>query len=298
MVDRKQFTVGKDIGADPGGRGAPGCSTFETGWQVHARHAHGLAAFRVPTIPAADRTGTTFSTSRRGGRWWSSPSARASRCSWSSGGTRTPGSATASGAWTTTWPRRSEATEVVKKITRSEKINLLGCAPAAWTLGVRARAPAAPSAMSRPGAATFVVTMLTGAKPNVVGGARDRPRRAPRWNRRAAKEEIVPVVRAAQPVRHAAAERPGCSTTWSADGSRARLPAPFDVLAWKRLPDPPPGRTAQLRDGVEQAVHGRGGTAAGSSVAWREDRPSARSAATATTSAVTPTTSPRGGPAR
>jgi polyhydroxyalkanoate synthase subunit PhaC len=57
---------------------------------------------------------------------------------------------------------------LVKKITRSDKINLLGLCAGGITLSYVLAHLAAIRDESA-GAATFVVTMVTGEKPNVVG---------------------------------------------------------------------------------------------------------------------------------
>src|SRR5271157_339903 len=101
MVDRKQFTVGKDIGASPGAV-VYRDEMFELlQYTPTTPKVHSIPVLMVP--PEINRYYVMDLSS-------SSPSARASRCSWSPGGTRAPSSATASGAWTTTSPRWSEPT--------------------------------------------------------------------------------------------------------------------------------------------------------------------------------------------
>ena len=99
------------------------------------------------------------------------------------------------------------ANEVVKKITRSDKINLLGLCAGGITLSYVLAHLAAIGDESA-GSATFVVTMVTGDKANVVGMLDTSQARAV-LEQAAAKEDDRPGDRAAQPVRHAAAERPG-----------------------------------------------------------------------------------------
>ena len=60
------------------------------------------------------------------------------------------------------------AAEVVKKIARTEKVNFLGLCAGGITLAY-VLAHLATVGDETPGSATFVVTMLTGGKPNVVG---------------------------------------------------------------------------------------------------------------------------------
>ena len=77
MIDRKQFTIGKDIAA------TPGSVVYRD--EMFELLQYTPATPKVHTIPVLmippRSTGTTSWISRRGGRWSSSPSPRASRCS-------------------------------------------------------------------------------------------------------------------------------------------------------------------------------------------------------------------------
>ncbi|HTZ29890.1 MAG TPA: hypothetical protein VMC83_38195 [Streptosporangiaceae bacterium] len=82
------------------------------------------------------------------------------------------------------------ANEVVKKIARSDKVNLLGLCAGGITLSYVLAHYAAIGDESA-GSATFVVTMLTGQKANVVGMLDTRQARAV-LDQAAAAEQIVP----------------------------------------------------------------------------------------------------------
>ena len=99
------------------------------------------------------------------------------------------------------------ANEVVKKIARSQKINLLGLCAGGITLSY-VLAHLATTGDESPTSATFVVTMLTGEKQNVVGMLdTSHGAHGAQAGRRAQRDRARD--RAAQPVRPAAAERPG-----------------------------------------------------------------------------------------
>jgi polyhydroxyalkanoate synthase subunit PhaC len=121
------------------------------------------------------------------------------------------------------------ANEVVKKITRSDKINLLGLCAGGITLSYVLAHLAAIGDESA-GAATFVVTMLTGEKPNVVGML-DTGQSRSILEQAAANSEIVPGTALRSLF---AMLRPNdlvfnyLVSGWLMGTS----PAPFDVLAW------------------------------------------------------------------
>ena len=99
------------------------------------------------------------------------------------------------------------AADVVKKIAHTDQLNLLGlCAGGITAAYVLAHLAATGDDSVK--SATFVVTMLTGDKPNVVGML-DTAESRQMLERSAASERDRPRDRAAQPVRHAPAERPG-----------------------------------------------------------------------------------------
>jgi polyhydroxyalkanoate synthase subunit PhaC len=121
------------------------------------------------------------------------------------------------------------ANEVVKKIARSDKVNLLGLCAGGITLSYVLAHYAATGDESA-GSATFVVTMLTGEKANVVGMLDTSQARA-MLERAAAAGEVVPGTALRSLF---ALLRPNdlvynyLVSGWLMGES----PAPFDVLAW------------------------------------------------------------------
>jgi polyhydroxyalkanoate synthase subunit PhaC len=121
------------------------------------------------------------------------------------------------------------ANEVVKEIARSDKVNLLGLCAGGITLSYVLAHYAAIGNESA-GSATFVVTMLTGEKANVVGMLDTSQARAV-LERAAAAEQIVPGTALRSLF---AMLRPNdlvynyLVSGWLMGES----PAPFDVLAW------------------------------------------------------------------
>ena len=226
MVDRKQFTVGKDIGCHPGGGGVPGRDV--RGAAVHARHAQGPQhsgaddpAGDQPVLRPRSRAGAVA------GRVHRQPGhpgvhdrlaepglpARPRQV----GTERLPGRGGASqrgGQTRSRAPRRSTCS---------------GCAPAA-SRSPYVLAHLAAVGDDSAGAATFVVTMLTGEKPNVVGML-DTGQARTALEQAAAKEEIVP----GSALRSLFAMlRPNDLVfNYLVSGwLKGESPAPFDVLAW------------------------------------------------------------------
>ena len=121
------------------------------------------------------------------------------------------------------------ANEVVKKIARSETINLLGLCAGGITLSYVLAHLAAIGDESA-GAATFVVTMLTGENPNVVGMLDTRQARTI-LAKAAANSEIVPGTALRSLF---AMLRPNDLVfNYLVSGwLKGESPAPFDVLAW------------------------------------------------------------------
>jgi polyhydroxyalkanoate synthase subunit PhaC len=105
---------------------------------------------------------------------------------------RNPNSLLGHGSWGLNEYLAAEerANEVVKKITRSEKMNLLGLCAGGITLGYVLGHLAAIGDESV-ASATFVVTMLTGEKPNVVGMLDTSQARA-QLEQAAGAEQIIP----------------------------------------------------------------------------------------------------------
>jgi poly[(R)-3-hydroxyalkanoate] polymerase subunit PhaC len=121
------------------------------------------------------------------------------------------------------------ANEVVKKIARSDKVNLLGLCAGGMTLSYVLAHYAAIGDESA-GSATFVVTMLTGEKANVVGMLDTNQARAT-LERAAAAEQIVPGTALRSLF---AMLRPNDLVyNYLVSGwLMGQSPAPFDVLAW------------------------------------------------------------------
>ena len=121
------------------------------------------------------------------------------------------------------------AGEVVRKIARTDKVNLLGLCAGGITLSF-ALAHLASIGDESAGSATFVVTMLTGEKPNVVGMLDTSQARA-MLERAAAAQQIIPGTALRSVF---AMLRPNdlvynyLVSGWLMGES----PAPFDVLAW------------------------------------------------------------------
>ncbi len=225
MVDRKQFTVGKDIAATPGA-------------VVYRDEMFELLQYtpttpKVRSIPllmippqinrhyiidlAPGRSLVEFAVSQGIGVFM---------VVW-----RNPSSQRGDGKWGLDEYLAAEerANEVVKKITRSDKINLLGLCAGGITLSYVLAHYAAIGDESA-GAATFVVTMLTGDKPNVVGML-DTSQARTMLDQAAAREDIVPGTSLRSLF---AMLRPNDLVfNYLVSGwLKGESPAPFDVLAW------------------------------------------------------------------
>ena len=203
MVDRKQFTVGKDISC------TPGAVVYRD--EMFELLQYTPATPKVRSIPllmippqinrhyvldlAPGRSLAEFAVSQGIGVFmivWRNPSSQLGHGKW---------------GLDDYLAAEERANEVVKKITRSDKINLLGLCAGGITLSYVLAHLAAIGDESA-GSATFVVTMVTGEKPNVVGMLdTGQARTDPRAGRR--ERGHRPRDRAAHPVCHAAAERPG-----------------------------------------------------------------------------------------
>jgi len=121
------------------------------------------------------------------------------------------------------------AGQVARKIARTEKVNLLGLCAGGITLAY-ALAHQAATGDESAGSATFVVTMLTGDKPNVVGMMDTSQARAV-LDRAAAAEQIIPGTALRSVF---AMLRPNDLVyNYLVSGwLMGQSPAPFDVLAW------------------------------------------------------------------
>jgi polyhydroxyalkanoate synthase subunit PhaC len=144
---------------------------------------------------------------------------------------RNPDSQLGHGAWGLDDYLAAEerANEVVKKIARSDKVNLLGLCAGGITLSYVLAHYAAIGDESA-GSATFVVTMLTGEKANVVGMIDTRQARTV-LEQAAAAEQIVPGTALRSLF---AMMRPNDLVyNYLVSGwLKGESPAPFDVLAW------------------------------------------------------------------
>jgi len=247
MTDRKQFTVGKDISCTPGA-------------VVYRDEMFELLQYtpttpKVRSIPllmippqinrhyvldlAPGRSLAEFAVSQGIGVFmivWRNPSSQLGHGKW---------------GLDDYLAAEERANEVVKKITRSDKINMLGLCAGGITLSYVLAHLAAIGDESA-GAATFVVTMVTGDKANVVGMLDTSQARAI-LEQAAAKEDIVPgtVLRSLF-----AMLRPNDLVfNYLVSGwLKGESPAPFDVLAWN---DDATRTTAKFaRDSSKLAMEG------------------------------------------
>ena len=225
MVDRKQFTVGKDIGASPGAV-VYRDEMFELlQYTPTTPKVHSIPVLMVP--PQINRHYVMdLSPGRSLVEFAVSQGIQVFMVVW-----RNPSSQLGDGKWGLDeyLAALERANEVVKKITRSDKINLLGLCAGGITLSyVLAHLAAIGDESAR--SATFVVTMLTGDKPNVVGML-DTGQARTILEQAAAKEEIVPGTALRSLF---AMLRPNDLVfNYLVSGwLKGESPAPFDVLAW------------------------------------------------------------------
>ena len=225
MVDRKQFTVGKDIGC------TPGAVVYRDEMFELLQYTPATPKVRsIPVLMIPPEINRYYVLDLAPGRslveFAVSQGIQVFMIVW-----RNPDSQLGHGKWGLNDYLAAEerANEVVKKITRTEKINLLGLCAGGITLAYVLAHLAAVGDESA-GAATFVVTMLTGEKPNVVGML-DTGQARTALEQAAAKEEIVP----GSALRSLFAMlRPNDLVfNYLVSGwLKGESPAPFDVLAW------------------------------------------------------------------
>ena len=225
MIDRKQFVVGKDIGATPGAV-VYRDEMFELLQYAPATpKVHSIPLLMIP--PQINRHYVLdLSPGRSLVEFAVSQGIQVFMIVW-----RNPNSQLGHGKWGLNEYLAAEerANEVVKKITRTEKINLLGLCAGGITLSY-VLAHLATIGDESANAATFVVTMLTGEKPNVVGML-DTGQARTILESAAANEEIVP----GSALRSLFAMlRPNDLVfNYLVSGwLKGESPAPFDVLAW------------------------------------------------------------------
>ena len=225
MVDRNQFTVGKDIAATPGAV-VYRDEMFELLQYTPATpKVHSIPVLMIP--PQINRHYVLdLSPGRSLVEFAVSQGLQVFMVVW-----RNPNSQRGDGKWGLNdyLAAAERAIEVVKKITRSDKINPLGLCAGGITLAYVLAHLAAIGDESA-GAATFVVTMLTGDKPNVVGML-DTGQARTALKKAAAKEEIVPGTALRSLF---AMLRPNDLVfNYLVSGwLKGESPAPFDVLAW------------------------------------------------------------------
>jgi polyhydroxyalkanoate synthase len=225
MIDHEQFTVGKDIACTPGAV-VYRDEMFELlQYTPTTPKVHSIPVLMIPPQInrhyildlAPGRSLVEFAVSQGIGVFM---------VVW-----RNPDSQRGDGKWGLNEYLAAEerANEVVKKITRSDKLNLLGLCAGGITLSYVLAHLAAIGDESA-GAATFVVTMLTGDKPNVVGML-DTGQARTILEQAAANEDIVP----GSALRSLFAMlRPNDLVfNYLVSGwLKGESPAPFDVLAW------------------------------------------------------------------
>ena len=225
MVDRKQFTVGKDIAA------TPGAVVYRDELFELLQYTPTTAKVRsIPLLMIPPQINRYYIMDLAPGRslveFAVSQGIQVFMVAW-----RNPSSQRGEGKWglDAYLAAAERANEVVKKITRSDKINLLGLCAGGITLSYVLAHLAAIGDESA-GAATFVVTMLTGEKPNVVGML-DTAQARTLLEQAAAKEDIVPGTALRSLF---AMMRPNDLVfNYLVSGwLKGESPAPFDVLAW------------------------------------------------------------------
>jgi polyhydroxyalkanoate synthase subunit PhaC len=225
MVDRKQFVVGKDLAC------TPGAVVYRDEMFELLRYKPTTAKVRaIPLLMIPPQINRHYIMDLSPGRSLAefavSQGIQTFMIVW-----RNPNSLLGHGSWGLDDYLAAEerANEVVKKITRSDKVNLLGLCAGGITLSYVLAHYAAIGDESA-GSATFVVTMLTGEKPNVVGMLDTRQSRAV-LEQSAAAEQIIPGTALRSVF---AMLRPNdlvynyLVSGWLMGES----PAPFDVLAW------------------------------------------------------------------
>jgi len=225
MVDRKQFTVGKDISC------TPGAVVYRDEMFELLQYTPTTPKVRsIPLLMIPPQINRHYILDLAPGRSLAefavSQGIQVFMIVW-----RNPSSQLGHGKWGLDDYLAAEerANEAVKKITRSDKINLLGLCAGGITLSYVLAHLAAIGDESA-GSATFVVTMVTGEKPNVVGML-DTGQGRTVLERAAANEDIVPGTALRSLF---AMLRPNDLVfNYLVSGwLMGKSPAPFDVLAW------------------------------------------------------------------
>ena len=225
MVDRKQFIVGKDVAC------TPGAVVYRDEMFELLQYTPATPKVRaIPVLMIPPQINRHYVMDLSPGRslveFTVSQGIQAFMIVW-----RNPSSQRGEGRWGLDdyLAAAERAAEVVKKIARTDKLNFLGLCAGGITLAYMLAHLAAIGDESA-NSATFVVTMLTGEKPNVVGMMDTREARVV-LEQGAAKEQVIPGT-ALRTV--FAMLRPNdlvynyLVTGWL----MGKSPAPFDVLAW------------------------------------------------------------------
>ena len=225
MVDRKQFIVGKDVAC------TPGAVVYRDEMFELLQYTPATPKVRaIPVLMIPPQINRHYVMDLSPGRslveFAVSQGIQVFMIVW-----RNPSSLRGEGRWgLDDYVAAAErAGDVVKKISRTEKLNFLGLCAGGITLAYML-AHLATIGDDSAGSATFVVTMLTGGKPNVVGMMDTREARVA-LEQAAAKEGVIPGT-ALRTV--FAMLRPNDLVyNYLVSGwLMGKSPAPFDVLAW------------------------------------------------------------------
>ena len=225
MVDRKQFIVGKDVAC------TPGAVVYRDEMFELLQYTPATPKVRaIPVLMIPPQINRHYVMDLSPGRslveFAVSQGIQVFMIVW-----RNPSSLRGEGRWgLDDYVAAAErAADVVKKISRTDKLNFLGLCAGGITLAYML-AHLATIGDDSAGSATFVVTMLTGEKPNVVGMMDTREARVA-LEQAAAKEEVIPGT-ALRTV--FAMLRPNDLVyNYLVSGwLMGKSPAPFDVLAW------------------------------------------------------------------
>jgi polyhydroxyalkanoate synthase len=225
MVDRSKFTVGKDIGC------SPGAVVYRDELFELLQYAPSTPKVRtIPLLMVPPQINRHYIVDLSPGRslveWAVSQGIQVFMVVW-----RNPGSQRGDGKWGLDdyLAATERAIEVTKKIARTEKTNMLGLCAGGITTGY-VLAHLAALGDESVNSATFVVTMMTGGKPNVVGML-DTAQARVVLEAAAANDEIVPGTALRSLF---AMLRPNDLVfNYLVSGwLMGQSPPPFDVLAW------------------------------------------------------------------
>jgi polyhydroxyalkanoate synthase subunit PhaC len=225
MVDRKQFKVGKDLAA------TPGAVVYRDEMFELLQYTPITPKVRaIPVLMVPPQINRHYILDLAPGRSLAefavSQGIQVFMVVW-----RNPSGARGDGKWgLDDYVAAAErASEVVKKITRTDQLNLLGlCAGGITVSYVLAHLAAIGDDSAR--SATFVVTMLTGGKPNVVGML-DTAESRQMLDKAAAARQVVPGT--ALRTLFAMLRPNDLVYNYLVSGwLMGKSPAPFDVLAW------------------------------------------------------------------